>query len=81
MNINSGITSEPLSTVCVLVVLKLKQLITTSCVAKIKLHMKAINYACFKLKEKTTRSVKKNKSNFSNIIGDKFAMRVLDDEN
>ena len=26
--------------------------------------MKAINYTCFKLEEKTTRSVKKNKSNF-----------------
>ena len=38
--------------------------------------MKPINYACFKLEEKITRSVKKNKSNFINIIGDKFAMSI-----
>ena len=38
--------------------------------------MKAINYAYFKLKENTTRSVKKNKKNFMNIIGDKFAMSI-----
>ena len=38
--------------------------------------MKAINYACFKLEEKITRSVKKNNSNFINIIGDKFAMNI-----
>ena len=38
--------------------------------------MKAINYACFKLKEKITKSVKKNKTNFINIIGDKFGMSV-----
>ena len=37
MNINSGITSETLSTLCVLTMLELKQLITTSCVAKILL--------------------------------------------
>ena len=37
MNINSGITSETLSTLCVLAVLELKQLITTSCVAKMLL--------------------------------------------
>ena len=42
--------------------------------------MKAINYACFKLEEKTNRSVKKNKSNFINVIRDKFK-RVLDEEN
>ena len=31
--------------------------------------MKAINYACFKLEEKTTRSVKKN-NNFINTMGE-----------
>ena len=36
--------------------------------------MKAIHYACSELEEKTTRSVKKNKSNLINVIGDKFAM-------
>ena len=43
---------------------------------KNKLRMKAINYACFKLEEKTTRSVKKNKNNFINVIGNKFAMSI-----
>ena len=38
--------------------------------------MKAINYASFKLKEKINRSVKQNKSNFINIMGDKFAMSI-----
>ena len=38
--------------------------------------MKEIYYACFKLEEKTTRSVKKNKNNFINVIGDKFAMSI-----
>ena len=38
--------------------------------------MKTINYACFKLEEKTTTSVKKKKNNFFNVIGDKFAMSV-----
>ena len=38
--------------------------------------MKAINYAYFKLEENITRSVKKNKNNFMNIIGDKFAMSI-----
>ena len=38
--------------------------------------MKAINYACFKLEEKITKSLKTNKSNFINIIGDKFGMGV-----
>ena len=38
--------------------------------------MKATNYACFKLKEKINRSVKKNKRNFINIIGDKFTMGI-----
>ena len=41
-----------------------------------KLCVKAINYACFKLGKKITRSVKQNKSNFINIIGDKFAMSI-----
>ena len=36
---------------------------------KSKLHMKVINYVCFK-----PRSVKKNKNNFINVIGDKFAI-------
>ena len=38
--------------------------------------MKAINYACFKLKEKATKNIKKNKSNFIHIKGDKFGMSV-----
>ena len=38
--------------------------------------MKAINYACFKVEEKITRSVKQNKNNSINIIGDKFAMSI-----
>ena len=43
---------------------------------KSKLCMKTMCYACFKLEEKATRSVKKNKNNFINVIGDKFAMSV-----
>ena len=35
--------------------------------------MKAINYVGFKPEEKATRSVKKNKNNFINIIRDPFA--------
>ena len=38
--------------------------------------MKAINYTCFKLEEKATRSVKKNKNNFINVIGNMFAMNI-----
>ena len=38
--------------------------------------MKAIHYAFFKLGEKATRSVKKNKNNFINIIGDRFPMSI-----
>ena len=38
--------------------------------------MKVINYACFKLEEKTTKSVKKNKNNFINVIGDEFAISI-----
>ena len=38
--------------------------------------MKAINYACFKLEQKITVSVKKNKRNFINIIEDKFARSI-----
>ena len=30
--------------------------------------MKAINYACFKLEEKATKSNKKKKNNFINVI-------------
>ena len=41
-----------------------------------KLSMKAINYACSKLEEKVNRSIKKNKNNFINVIGDKFAMSI-----
>ena len=36
--------------------------------------MKAINYACFKLEKKKTRSVKKN--NLIDIIGDKFVISI-----
>ena len=43
---------------------------------KNKLRMKAVNYACFKLEEKATRSVKKKKNNFINVIRDKFAMSI-----
>ena len=35
--------------------------------------MKVINYLCFTLAEKITRS---DKSEFINIIGDKFAMSI-----
>ena len=39
--------------------------------------MKAIHYACFKLEEKATRSIKKNKTNFINVkIEDKFTMGI-----
>ena len=38
--------------------------------------MKAIYYSCFQLEVKTIRSVKKNKNNFINVIGDKFAMSI-----
>ena len=38
--------------------------------------MKTINYAYFKLEEKTTRSVKNDKNNFINVIGDKFVMSI-----
>ena len=38
--------------------------------------MKVINYAGFKLEEKITGSVKQNKSNLINIIGDKFALSI-----
>ena len=43
---------------------------------KSKLCIKAINYAWFKLEEKATRSVKKNKTNFIDVTGDKFAMKI-----
>ena len=43
---------------------------------KKKLHIKAINYTCFKLEEKATRSVKKKKNNFINVTGDKSAMSI-----
>ena len=43
---------------------------------KNKLHMKAINYTCFKLEEKDTRTIKKNKNIFINVRGDKFAMSI-----
>ena len=38
--------------------------------------MKEISFACLKLEVKATRSVKKNKNNFINIVGNKFAMRI-----
>ena len=38
--------------------------------------MKATNYACFKLEEETTESVKKNKNNFINVRGDEFAISI-----
>ena len=38
--------------------------------------MKAVNYKCFKPEEKNTRSVKNNKNNFINVIGDKLAMSI-----
>ena len=38
--------------------------------------MKSINYACFKLKQKATSSVKKKKNNFINVIGDKFGISI-----
>ena len=43
---------------------------------KNKSRMKEISFACLKLEVKATRSVKKNKNNFINIVGDKFAMRI-----
>ena len=43
-----------------------------------KLRMNAIDYTCFKLEGKATRSVKKKKNNFINVIGDKFAMSNID---
>ena len=36
--------------------------------------MKAINHACFRLVEKATRSVKKNKNNFIKVIVNTFAI-------
>ena len=38
--------------------------------------MKAIYYACFKLEEKTTKSVEKKRNNFINIVRDKFAISI-----
>ena len=38
--------------------------------------MKAIIYACLKLEEKATRGVKKNKSIFISVTGDKFTMSI-----
>lgn len=43
---------------------------------KNKFRMKAVNYKCFKPEEKNTRSVKNNKNNFINVIGDKLAMSI-----
>ena len=40
------------------------------------LHIKVINYACFKLEEKAIRGVKNNKKNFINVIGNKFTMSI-----
>ena len=41
--------------------------------------MKAVNFACFKLGEKASKSVKKNKNNFINVIENKLTMS-LDEE-
>ena len=38
--------------------------------------MKAINYVCFKLEEKATGSIKKNKNNSISLTRDKFAMKT-----
>ena len=38
--------------------------------------MKEANYACFKLEEQATKSVKKKRNNFINVIGGKFAMSI-----
>ena len=38
--------------------------------------MKDMNYPWFKLEEKTTRRVKKNKINFINVIGDQFDISI-----
>ena len=38
--------------------------------------MKAINYAYFKLEERATRSITKNRRNVISVIGDKFAMSI-----
>ena len=38
--------------------------------------MKATNYACFKLEEKATTSINKEKNNCINVIGDKFGMSI-----
>ena len=38
--------------------------------------MKVTNYGCFKMEEKNTRSVKKNKNNFINVTGDKSAKSI-----
>ena len=38
--------------------------------------MKAICYVFFKLEEKATRKVKKNKNNFINIIRNTFATKI-----
>ena len=41
------------------------------------LQMKAINSACYKMEEKATTSVKNNKNNSINVIGDKFAISSI----
>ena len=41
--------------------------------------VRATNYACFKLEEKTTKSDKENKNSFINVLGDNLL--VLDKEN
>ena len=40
--------------------------------------MKPINYACFKLEEKTIRSIKENKNNFINVMEKKSAMIITE---
>ena len=41
-----------------------------------QLRVKALNYTCFKMEEKTIWSVKKNKKIFINVIGDKSSMSI-----
>ena len=38
--------------------------------------MNTINYVCFKLEEKATRSAKENNNSFINVLGDKFTQSI-----
>ena len=48
---------------------------------KKKIPHESKNDVCFKLEEKSTGNVRKNKNSFIEIMGDKFAMSVLDEGN